>query len=55
MSNKWTVIVESDPDTNEIIMPFPDDMIDELDWKVNDVLEWSDNQDGTWTLRKVSV
>lgn len=28
------------------------DIVDELGWKEGDVIEWIDNKDGTFTLRK---
>jgi hypothetical protein len=30
------------------------ELCDELGWKTGDVIEWHDNQDGTWTLRKTT-
>lgn len=34
------------------VLTFPDEMIEKLGWKENDMLEWIDNQDGSWTLKK---
>ena len=31
-----------------------EELLDELDWKIGDDLEWIDNDDGTFTLRKVN-
>jgi bifunctional DNA-binding transcriptional regulator/antitoxin component of YhaV-PrlF toxin-antitoxin module len=36
------------------VLKLPDDLIEELGWKLGDTLEWIDNEDGTWTLRNVS-
>lgn len=36
------------------VLKLPDDLIEELGWKLGDTLEWIDNKDGTWTLRNVS-
>jgi len=36
------------------ILTFPDEMMEELGWKVDDVLEWIDNKDGSFTLRKAN-
>ena len=34
------------------VITFPDEMIEELGWKEGDVLEWIDNKDGSFTLKK---
>jgi len=48
----WTVTLEEDPGTGDVILPFPDDMLEEAGWKEGDVLKWIDNKDGTWSLVK---
>lgn len=49
----WTVTVEEDPETKELILPLPEDMLTTLGWVDGDELEWIDNNDGTWSLKKV--
>ena len=34
------------------ILTFPDEMIEHRGWEEGDVLEWVDNQDGSFTLKK---
>jgi hypothetical protein len=46
----WTVIVEEEGE--DLILPFPQDMLDEVGWKLGDNLEWYDRGDGTWEIRK---
>jgi bifunctional DNA-binding transcriptional regulator/antitoxin component of YhaV-PrlF toxin-antitoxin module len=48
----WTVSIEEDPETGELILPFSPDILEELGWKEGDVLEWVDNKDGSWSLCK---
>lgn len=36
----YTVTVEEDPDTGEMILPFPKEMIEELDWLEGDDLDF---------------
>jgi hypothetical protein len=54
---KWIVPVEEshNPDTNEddYIVKFPDDLMELTNWKEGDTLEWIDNDDGSFTLKKV--
>lgn len=53
MENKrWTVTLEEDPDTGDLILPFPEDFLKETGWKEGDVLKWHDNGDGSWSLTR---
>ena len=52
MSDTWVITLEDDPETGDLIMPLTDEMLKSAGWKEGDVLEWIDNKDGTWTLRK---
>ena len=44
---KTTLIVDDDG-----VITFPPEMIEELGWKEGDVLEWIDNKDGSFALKK---
>lgn len=48
----WTVTLEEDPETGELILPFPPEFLEETGWVEGDILEWIDNKDGTWSLVK---
>lgn len=52
MKTRWTIEVQEDPETGDQILEFPDDLMESAGWKEGDVLEWIDNKDGSWTLRK---
>jgi hypothetical protein len=54
MKTNWTIIVEEDPETGDLLLPFPDDFLSMQGWKEGDTLEWIDNTDGTWTIKKVN-
>lgn len=49
----WTLTVEEDPETGELILPLPDDFLSMQGWKEGDDLEWIDRGDGSWQLNKV--
>ena len=51
---RWIVTVEEDPETGELILPLPEDMLQLQGWVEGDTLEWIDNNDGSWTLQKVN-
>jgi len=49
----WTIILEeADDGSGDLIMPFPDDLLTQAGWKEGDTLEWIDNENGSFTLRK---
>ena len=52
---KLTLEVQKDPETGELYLQFPDELVDQLGWNVGDELSWTNNKDGTWTLTKSSV
>jgi bifunctional DNA-binding transcriptional regulator/antitoxin component of YhaV-PrlF toxin-antitoxin module len=48
---KYSAKVEEDPDDpNGAILTFPDEMLNELDWRAGDVLKWVNNKDGSATI-----
>ena len=54
LPTRWTVTVEEDPETGELILPLPADLLTMQGWVDGDTLEWNDNADGTWSLSKVN-
>ena len=48
----WTITLEEDPETGELILPFPPDLLEEAGWVEGDTLEWTDRGDGSWSLEK---
>ena len=48
----WSVTVEEDPNTGDLLLPIPPDMLESLNWSEGDTLVWNDNKDGTYTLNK---
>jgi len=48
----YTVQIEEDPDTGELILPFPPELIAELGWVEGDTLVWTINEDNTVTIKK---
>jgi hypothetical protein len=47
-----TTIVEDPDHPGEMLLLLGDELCEHMDWAEGDVLEWIDNKDGTWTLRK---
>ena len=55
IKTSWTVTVEeADDGSGDLVMPLPQDFLDQQGWKEGDTLDWKDNEDGSWTLSKVN-
>lgn len=44
MNNSWTVIIEEDPKTGELILPIPDDLLVQMEWGEGDELVWEETE-----------
>jgi hypothetical protein len=55
---KWPVSVQEieNGDTGQIehFIELPDDLLEQVGWKETDQIDWIDNKDGTFTLKKLS-
>lgn len=51
----YTLEVQIDPETGDQILEFPDSLMEDAGWKEGDTIQWIDNKDGSWTLRKLMV
>ena len=49
--SKTCQIIE-DPETKDLLLDLGQDVLDFLGWQVGDVIEWIDNEDGSWTIKK---
>jgi hypothetical protein len=54
-TKSWTVTVEEDPITKDLVIPFTPDMLAQVGWDFGDVILWKDNQNGSFTLTKKEV
>jgi hypothetical protein len=43
-------VVEDPENPGELLLDLGTELCAELDWQVGDILEWTDNKDGTWLL-----
>ena len=50
---RWIITLEeADDGSGDLVLPLTDEIMAEAGWKIGDTLEWIDNKDNTWTLRK---
>lgn len=52
MTKQFTVALEEDPTTGELILPLPQEMMQEADIQIGDEVQWIDNKDGSWSIVK---
>jgi hypothetical protein len=56
MVNKtWTISLEEDPETGDLILPLNDEILEGTGWKTGDTIDWIDNKDGSWTMKKIET
>lgn len=51
--NSWILPVEIDGPSGECFVTFPNDLLNQLDWKEGDKIEYIDNKNGSFTIKKV--
>ena len=51
ISSKWTAEVLTDND-GEFFIEFSEEFLREIGWKEGDTIEWIDNHDGSFSLKK---
>lgn len=50
-----TVTLQKVEGSDELFFELTDEMLEALDAKAGDTIEWIDNKDGSWTLRKATT
>ena len=45
--------VQEDPNTGELFIELSNELLTETGFAVNDTIEWIDNNNGSWTMRKI--
>lgn len=48
----WTVTLEEDSETKDLMLPLPPDLLDCLDWNIGDTLVWNYDNNDCLTLSK---
>jgi hypothetical protein len=50
---RYTVTLEeSDDGSGDLVLPLSDEFMVDAGWVIGDTIEWIDNKDGTWSMRK---
>lgn len=48
----YEVITQEDPETGDLILPIPQELLDRMGWKPGDNLEWVQDDKERWILKK---
>ena len=51
--NEWIVQVQENGKTKELFIEFPPGALDQVGWDIGDDLEWIDNKDGSYQLKRI--
>jgi hypothetical protein len=52
----WTITLEeADDGSGDLVMPLPQDLLDGAGWKEGDTIQWIDNNNGTWSMKKLEA
>ena len=51
--SRWLVTLEEDGE--DLIIPFPEDLLLQAGWIAGDTIEWKDNGDGSWQLINMNL
>ena len=50
--NSWTVTLQEDPLTGDLILPIPEEVMESQGFSIGDTLNWKDNKDGSINITK---
>lgn len=51
---KQIIEVQEDKETGELYLEFPVELLNQMGWTEGDDLEWIDNKDGSWSIKKAN-
>lgn len=50
----WTITLETaDDGSGDLVLPLTDEIMESAGWQTGDTLEWIDNKNGTWSIKKI--
>lgn len=48
----YEVITQEDPETGDLLLPIPQELLDKMGWQEGDEIEWKVDTQGRWVLSK---
>ena len=50
---RYEVITQEDPETGDLLLPIPPQLLEELNWKEGDILDFSLDDQNRYILKKI--
>lgn len=50
---RYEVVLQEDPDTGDLILPIPADLMRQMNWVEGDELDFNKDDSGHWVISKV--
>lgn len=50
---RYEVVLQEDPDTGDLILPIPADLMRQMNWVEGDELDFNKDDKGNWVISKV--
>ena len=55
ITDGYKCLVLEDPDNpGELALDLPDALLVSAGWAIGDALDWTENEDGSWTIKKIT-
>ena len=51
-NNRWIVEVKGDKDSDELYLTLPPDALNQMGWDLGDIIVWTEQEDGSYMLKK---
>lgn len=48
----YKIKLEEDPDSKDLVLPIPTELLNQMGWDIGDNLVWTDNFDDSYSLTK---
>ena len=48
------IYIQEDPESGELFVELPDKLLKQLGWKEGDDLRWIEEENGNWSIKKVT-
>lgn len=52
MSKRYEVITQEDPETGDLILPLPPELLEQMGWKEGDEIDFSVDDNGHFILKR---
>lgn len=49
---RYEVITQEDPETGDLFLPLPPELLERMGWTIGDTLLWSTDEQGRWVIRR---